>query len=133
MTPTENLHYAIGELAYAVARADGKIQNEERRKFHDIVVMELENHDYSFSISDIVFQVMDRSSISAQDAYNWAMKQIRMNSHYLSPELKGAFISIVEAVANAYHGINQNERQFIEKFRHEIAPLQGDPVFYKQD
>ena len=26
MTPLENLYYAIGELAYAVARADGEIQ-----------------------------------------------------------------------------------------------------------
>lgn len=132
MTPTENLHYAIGELAYAIARADGTIHNEERRKFHDIVVTELEKHDYQFNISDIIFQVMDRSGISANDAYNWAMKQIRMNSHYLSPELKAAFISIAEKIAKAYKGISQKEKVLIDKFRTDIAPLNGDPVFYKQ-
>ena len=41
MNSTENLHYAIGELAYAVACADGIVQKEERQKFHDIVLAEL--------------------------------------------------------------------------------------------
>ena len=43
MTPTQNLHSAMGELAYAVARADGAIQKEERQKFHDIVAAD--NYD----------------------------------------------------------------------------------------
>lgn len=29
MTPLQNLHSAIGELAYSIARADGTIQKEE--------------------------------------------------------------------------------------------------------
>ena len=42
-TPIQNLHYAIGQLAYCIARVDGKVQKEEREKFHDIVVSELED------------------------------------------------------------------------------------------
>jgi tellurite resistance protein len=41
MTPVENLHYAIGELAIAVALADGEIQKEERDQFHKLVETEL--------------------------------------------------------------------------------------------
>jgi hypothetical protein len=60
MNPTENLHYAIGQLACAVAFADGKIQKEEWKKFHDIVVEELKNRNYEFDVSDIVFQIMEK-------------------------------------------------------------------------
>src|SRR6185436_16813027 len=36
MSPIENLYYAMGELAYSVASADGRVQPEERKKFSDI-------------------------------------------------------------------------------------------------
>ena len=64
MTPLQNLHSAIGELTYAIARADGNIQKEERKKFHDIVAAELRCKDYDFDISDIIFQILDKYSDS---------------------------------------------------------------------
>ncbi|MBK7818140.1 MAG: hypothetical protein IPJ60_11790 [Sphingobacteriaceae bacterium] len=96
MTPTENLHYAIGELAYAIARADGEVQKEERKKFEAIVAAEMRCKDYGFDVSDIIFKIMDRDKTSATEAYDSAMKQVRTNSHYLSPELKKAFINVIE-------------------------------------
>jgi uncharacterized tellurite resistance protein B-like protein len=103
MTPVENLHYAIGELAIAVALADGEIQKEERDQFHKLVETELRNKYYAFDISDIIFKVMDKQQVSStSDAYNSALKEIKMNSHYLSPELKATFIKVMEKVANAY-------------------------------
>ena len=56
MNPVENLHYAIGQLAFAVAFSDGKVQREERERFQNIVVSELKGKEYGFNVSDIVFQ-----------------------------------------------------------------------------
>jgi len=131
MTAIENLHYAIGELAYAVAKADGTIQKEERTKFHNIVEAELRCKDYDFNVSDIVFQIIDKDKTSTQDAYDNAMKQIRTNSHYLSPELKATFIRVMEKVAKAYKPVTINEQNLIEKFKMDIEPIIGDPVYYK--
>jgi uncharacterized tellurite resistance protein B-like protein len=131
MTPTENLHYAIGVLAYAVARADGEVQKEERDKFHSIVEAGLRCRDYDFNVSDIIFKVMDRDKSDAKDAYDWAMEQIRINSHYLSPSLKRTFISIMEKIARAYPPITIDEQHLIEKFKADFEPIHGDPVFYE--
>ncbi|MDX2173117.1 MAG: TerB family tellurite resistance protein [Bacteroidota bacterium] len=131
MTALENLHYAIGELAYAVALADGEIQKEERLKFHNLVEAELRCKDYNFNVSDIIFQIMDRDKTSLQDAYDSAMKQIQVNSHYLSPELKATFIKVMEKVAKAYNPVTINEQNIIEKFKKDIEPITGDPVYYK--
>lgn len=131
MTSLENLHYAIGELAYAMACADGAIQKHERQKFHDIVVNELNKQHYSFDVSSIIFQVMEKGHSNPNDAYDSAMKQIRLNSHYLSPELKDCFIRVLEEVAVSYPPVTFDEKKLLDKFKSEFAIIQGDPAFYK--
>lgn len=131
MTSFQNLHTAIGELAYAIARADGAIQKEEREKFHDLVSEELKSNNYDFDISDIIFQVLDRDKYAdAKTSYDWAIKEIRLNSHYLSPELKQKFINVMEKVAQAYPPVTYEETNILEKFKKDIDPLIGDPVYY---
>ena len=130
MNPIENLHYAIGQLACAVAFADGKIQKEEREKFHNIVVKELKDNDYGFDVSDIVFQIMEKDKMDTNTLYDWAMKEIHTNSHYLSPELKQKFVSVMEKVATAYPPVTKSESSVIAKFKKDIASVHGDPVYY---
>ena len=132
MTPLQNLHYAIGELAYTMARIDGKVQKEERNKFHSIVEAELRCKDYDFDISDIIFQILDKDKQDSETTYKWAMDQIKMNSHYLSPELKETFVCVMEKVAKAFPPITKEERTLLEKFKSDIAPIHGDPVYYEK-
>jgi uncharacterized tellurite resistance protein B-like protein len=127
----ERLHFAIGELAYAVARADGTVQKEERNRFHEIVESELRNKDYAFDISEIIFQIMDKDQMDTETSYKWAMDEIRVNSHYLSPELKGKFIMVMEKVSAAFPPVTKEEHELMERFRKDIAPIKGDPVYYK--
>jgi hypothetical protein len=130
MTPLQNLHYAIGELAYAIARADGQVQKEERQVFHDIVAAELKKNNYAFDISGIIFQIMDKDKARLPDSYHLAMKLITLNSHYLSPQLKDTFIRVIEKVAAAYPPVTVDEKELIDRFRKDIEPLKGDPVYY---
>jgi uncharacterized tellurite resistance protein B-like protein len=131
MTPTENLHYAIGQLAYAIAKADGEVQKEEREKFARVVATELRMHDQDFNVSDIIFKILeDEKIISTSDAYDWAMKQIRTNSHYLSPRLKETFVKVIQKVAKAYPPVTIDELEILQKFRKDIEPIHGDPVYY---
>jgi len=130
MSPQEQLHYAMGQLAYAMAGIDGKVQKEEREKFHDIVVAEIKGRHYSFDVSDIIFQVLDKGRTDALTAYDWAMNEFRLNSHYLDPELKQSFIRIAEVIAKTYPPVTPEERALLDRFKKDIAPLHGDPVYY---
>lgn len=133
MTPEQNLHNAIGELAYAIARVDGAIQKEEREKFHNIVAAELRCKDYDFDVADIIFQVLEKDKfIDSKTAYNWAIKEIKTNGHYLSPELKATFIKVLEKVAKAFPPVTKSETSLLEQFKKDIAPIYGDPVYYKK-
>ncbi|MFY9308331.1 MAG: TerB family tellurite resistance protein [Bacteroidia bacterium] len=132
MTSLESLHYAMGELAYCMARIDGVVQKEERQKFFEIVKAELDVHHSDFDISKIIFQIMEKDKMSAETTYEWAMKEIKLNSHYLSPELKQSYITIMEKIAEAYPPVTPEESNILERFKKDIEPLHGDPIFYEK-
>ncbi len=129
-TPIQNLHYAIGELAYAVARADGKVQREERELFKDIIETELRK-DPDFDLADIIFKVMDKDKLDSDTVYSWALHEIKTNSHYLSPGLKATFLRIMERIAGAFPPVTASERRLINRFKKDIEPVHGDPVYYE--
>jgi hypothetical protein len=68
--------------------------------------------------------------VDAKTSYDWAIKEIRLNSHYLSPELKDKFLQVMEKVARAYPPVTIEEMNLLERFKKDIAPLRGDPVYY---
>jgi hypothetical protein len=132
MTSLERLHYAIGEIAYAIANADGFVQPEERKKFHDLVIEHLGHDEFDFSISEIIFTILDRDRRPASDVCNWAINEVKLNSHYLSPGLKRAFLNVIDEVSKAYPPVTKEERTLISKFLKELEPLKGDPVYFKK-
>jgi uncharacterized tellurite resistance protein B-like protein len=132
MNPVESLHYAIGQLAFAVAFADGQVQKEERERFHQIVSNELKNEKHGFDVSDIVFQVLDRDKMDVATVYDWSFKEIKLNGHYLSPELKNKFITVMRKVAESYPPITNEESSILTKFLDDIKDIQGDPVYYNK-
>ena len=130
MNPIENLHYAIGQLAFAVAFTDGKIQKQESENFHKIVAEELSNKSYDFDVSDIIFQVMEKDKMDSNTVYDWAIKEIKTNSHYLSPELKEKFIVVMEKIAGAFPPVTNEESDIINRFKRDIENINGDPAYY---
>jgi uncharacterized tellurite resistance protein B-like protein len=130
MRPIERLHYAIGLLAFAVARADGNVQKAERQKFQDIVAAGLMQNDHDFDVSGIIFQIMDKEQRSTEDAYVWAMHEIETNSHYVSPEMKCSFLKVMELIAIAYPPVTLGESMLIEKFKEQMEKIHGDPIYY---
>lgn len=130
MTPLQSLYYAIGTLAYAVAKADGVVQKEERLKFHNLITEQLSMENYGFSISEIIFQIMDKDKATLPDTYFWALNEVRRNSHYLSPQMKTRFIAVMEKVAAAYPPVTIEEESLIHRFMKDIEPLKGDPIYF---
>lgn len=115
-----------------MARIDGKVQREERNKFHSIVEAELRCKDYGFDISDIIFQILNKDKPDSETSYNWAMNEIYLNSHYLSPKMKTTFICVMEKVAKAFSPVTKSEANLLERFKKDMALVHGDPVFYEK-
>lgn len=129
MTPTGRLYYALGQIVYAISGIDGKVQKEERNRFHDIIVAEFKGKHYDFDISEIIFTILDRDKSEPETAYTWAMSEMRLNSHYLTPEMKRVFIIIAQKIAEAFPPVTREEAVLLEQFKTDIAPLKGDSVY----
>ena len=132
MGPVQNLYYALGQMAYIIASTDGEVQNEELLKFESIMADELKNKHYDFDISDIIFRLLKKEKSDKEITYQWALKEIKNNSHYLSPDMKATFIRIMEKMAGAYPPITIDEEEIISRFKKDIAPLEGDPLYYEK-
>lgn len=129
MTPSESLYYALGEMAYAIAMADGRIQNDEVRKFHTILESELTVTGDSLSVADIIFHIMKKDHVDSETAYTNALNQMKLNSQYLSAEMKLSFLHVAEKVAKAFPPSLRSEKNMIVRFRKDISEITGDPVF----
>ncbi len=132
MSPNDSLHYAIGLIAYCMAAADGTVQLEEKQKLKNIVDAELSCKDDAFQVTDIVFQMMDKKHVDRETTYNWALHEIKNNSHYLSPEIKATFMGVIQKMSTAFPPVTPEEIALYERFAAEIEPLQGDPIYYKK-
>lgn len=130
MHSAENLYYALGEMLYAIAAADGKIQREEKEMLKNLVAGELGSHAGEYT--SIIFQILERDRLSLSTAAEWSERELKMNSHYLSPAMKTSFKSAIRKVAASFPPVTEKEQKLVDDFSRMIDALEGDPVYYKQ-
>jgi hypothetical protein len=129
MNPLENLYYALGEFAYAVACADGAIQKEESETLKGILDSEFPGHETNLNIPEIIFRILKKDHVALPTVYDWAVNEMKANGHYLGEGLKKKFTSVLNKVAESFPPSTREELEIIEKFKKEINSIKGDPVF----
>lgn len=124
MTPSQNLYYALGELAYAIAKCDGVIQEEEKRILHDIVTSEIRKDNIDFDYSEIIFSIMAKDATDVETSYGWAISEIRNNRHYFNEGFRETFVSVLCKVAEAFPPVTAQERTLIDRFTKDVKSLE---------
>jgi hypothetical protein len=123
MTPRQHLCYALGELAYAVAKIDGLVVKEERQKLHDIISKELSPIDFNYEIAKIIFETVDKQNKSAESVFTDAVDTIRSYSDSFDQQLRLVFLRTLEKMERAEPPVNNTQKQLLQKFRQEIKEL----------
>ena len=122
MEGKERIYYALGLLAHAVAMADGEVQKSEIKKMHQIIAEEIQI-SYNFDYSEIIFDLLERSPISAEDAFNYAFQEIDSASYYLSDDMKSDFPAILEKVARSFPPYTDEEKNWIERIKERLEKV----------
>lgn len=112
MIAKERLYDAFGELIYAVALADGAIQNEEITKLNEI----LNKHQWAKEI-EWSFNYEKSKSITVKDAYTKAMSTFK--DYGPDPEYQN-MLEVMLEVAKAFNGIVPEEQKIIDDFQKEL-------------
>ena len=119
MDAHQNLYYALGILSYAIAKADGVVQVEERNIIHKIVTDELD-HNLNFNYSEIIFDLLQKDKRSLDEVYEWAMAEFEIGKYHLNSEMKTKFISIITKIAEAFPPNTIEEKKLIHQFKQDI-------------
>ena len=108
----EKLFDALGELVYAVAKADGLIQPEETEKLKELLLAHPSAQKIQWS-----FDYEHRKNITVEEAYAKALDTCKA----YGPAEEYAFLfEAIEAVADASQGIDAEEWAVIRRFRAEL-------------
>ncbi|MFC2110928.1 hypothetical protein ACFLQ5_00595 [Bacteroidota bacterium] len=121
----------LGKLVYAIAMADGSVQQEEIEKFREDLddllkplhggVDEL-GMDSSFH-TEFEFEKLMDENISMKDAFDSFSSYIDENKRDFTDEIKRVCIKMVENVANAYQGIIAEERELINALNEKLNSI----------
>ena len=119
MTNQEKLYEVLGELLYAIAKADGVIQTEEKEALNEL----LSKHAWASEIK-WSFNYEESKDSSMEETYK---KVINFCHSYGPTPVYEEFIDAMKFVANASQGIDQNESAMIDSFSKDlIARFQKD-------
>ena len=113
MTDQEKLFEVLGELLYAVAKADGVVQNEEKEVLNKI----FQNHPWASSIT-WSFNYEASKGHSVEDVYH---KVIDFCKHYGPAPEYAEFIDAMELLAKANEVVDENEEKIMTSFTKDLT------------
>ena len=113
MTDTEKLYETLGELIYAVAKADGIIQDSERDTLKDI----LKDHKWASEIN-WSFNYEDNKEHSVEDVYD---KVISVCTRIGPSPIYEEFIESMNLIAQADANLDKNESNVIHSFSNDLV------------
>lgn len=123
MNPLQKIYYALGELAYIVAAADGAIQNSEINKLHELVVKQLKEHNSSFEYSDVIFNVLNEEKPNLDLIFKLAIEELKSASNYITPQIKEQIIGVLTKIGESYEQVTSHQKEIIDKVDLELRKL----------
>jgi hypothetical protein len=124
MEKREYLFYGFGQVCYAVAMSDGKIQKSEHDDLMKLLKGEFEELDIDFDVLEISFELMFRDGVeNSDDAYQHGIKNIDTGKNFLTKELMNHFNRILMNIADSYKGVDKDEMNIIRTFNKDMESI----------
>lgn len=119
----------LGNLLFAVAKADGKINAREFEKLKSLVITELKDLDKSTDefgsdlafLTEFEFEFEDEQIQSAQDAYQSFITFVKANEERINKNLRNFSVEIANKIANSFRKRNKAELQMIKNLKKDLG------------
>ncbi len=119
----ENIHRAMGSLAYAIAMADGEVQAEEVNIIRKLAQKEFELSETDNEWINKMFEQLSSSKIKVDDAYNYAIDVLESNryDYDFDEGMKHKCVSFMKKIADAFSEISHVEDSIIIRFEQDMS------------
>ncbi|MFN6946460.1 MAG: TerB family tellurite resistance protein [Cytophagaceae bacterium] len=118
----QNIYIAMGSLAYAIAKADGEIQDDEKETIRSLAQKEFELSDVNNEWINTMFTNLKDHDISLEEAYRYALDTLEANrfEYDFDDAMKKKCLRFMEHVAESFDGVSLEERLIINRFKEDI-------------
>lgn len=118
----QNIHIAMGSLGYAIAKADGVIQENEKETIAKLAQKEFELGDADVEWIRKVFLKLEKEHISLEDAYNYAIDTLEANrfDFDFDASVKKKCLNFIERVAESFGGVSYKELSILDKLKTDL-------------
>jgi len=118
-----NIYKAMGSLAYAMAMADGKIQEEEKVSIKKMALEEFELSDIDNAWITTMFKEMEENSITLEDAYQFSIDTLEANrfAFDFDEAMKNKCLKFIERTAEAFGGVEYAERAILKRLKNDLS------------
>ena len=124
MDAIDYLFYGYGQVVYATALSDGKIQDEERQALIKSINAGLKEQGINYDVAAIVFHLMEKPRVfNAEEAYKDGLKNMSFGSHKITPAIHAFMLNTLRLVAESFPPIAARERDFLSRFEKDILSL----------
>ena len=125
MIGKQSIYYALGILAYAVAKSDGEIQIEERVKLDEIIQREL-GFNLDFQYAEIIFQLLEKEDSNYESVYSWAIEELKKGRHVINETIKVQLVKVLQEIAEAFGPVTNEELKIITQFKKDLKMIGSD-------
>ncbi|MFL5731269.1 MAG: TerB family tellurite resistance protein [Cytophagaceae bacterium] len=118
----QNIHMAMGSLAYAIAKADGQIQEQEKEIIRQLAQKEFELNDSDNEWIKKMFANLEENQISLNDAYQYALDVLESNRFDFDFDkiMKDKCVRFMERIAEEFGGVSNDEQLIIKRFKNDM-------------
>lgn len=119
----ESIYKAMGSLAYAIAKADGHIQDEEKLTIQNLAQQEFELSDMDNEWIKNMFSSLEKEGIGIEDAYQFAIDTLEATRYdfEFDEKMKKKCLRFMERTAEAFSGTSIDERIIINRFKKDMT------------
>ena len=121
----------VGKLLYAIAIADGVVDEKEYRLLRNIVrnkLVPMEQSTDAFGtdaayFAEMEFDVLYDQAAEAEPAFNSFIDFVEAHHKSFDKHLKDVCLQISREIAHAYYGINKKESSMLKTLKKEMQKV----------
>ena len=119
----------LGRLLYAVAMADGEVQDEEIQSLYKLVINELSDEELfnqeevNVFHTEFEFEALLDKEASKQEAFDSFTNYFDNNHSEFSDEIKKITLHAVNQIAKSFDGIIPEEKKMIDELKKRLSLL----------
>jgi uncharacterized tellurite resistance protein B-like protein len=127
----KKLYIELGKLLYAVAKADGKVQAQEKQALKDIVMKQLAPLESSIDAfgtdqafyAEFEFETLESFDASSEKALASWIKFANAHPEMMTDNVIKLVFDAVKQIAEAYRGASKPELDIIDRLNEEFKKI----------